>query len=108
MRCGDTLFFDPGRRTNPHLWIVVTAPEAPDFLCVIVSVTTLRNNCDQTVTLRKDDHSALKWDSVVSYMDAQIVHSPLLDQAVRETSVQRDACSADVLKLVQQGITASP
>src|ERR1039457_3145863 len=50
MDCGDTFLMPaPGGIAIPHLWIVVTQPNAQTHLCAIVSVTTLRNSKDQTL-----------------------------------------------------------
>ena len=44
MRCGDTLLIPaPGSGITPHLWIVLTEPD-DDHYCIIVNLTTLRNN----------------------------------------------------------------
>src|SRR5438477_4382379 len=52
MRCGDTLLIPArGSGVTSHLWIIVTEPAPDTHKCVIVSVTTLRQNKDQTVTL---------------------------------------------------------
>lgn len=56
MNCGDTLLIPaPGTcEETPHPRIVVTEP---DPLCVIVCLSTLRYNKDQTVVLRRGEHA---------------------------------------------------
>jgi hypothetical protein len=111
MRCGDTFFFKPPGSSAPidHLWIVVTDPQPPDSLLVIVGVTTLRNNCDQTVPLKKGDHPFIASQSAVFYGDAQIITELTIADAVKNKSAQvRQACSPNLLKLIQDGIFASP
>ena len=110
MRCGETLLFSIlGSNQIPHLWVIVTEPNPDDWLCVIVSVTTLRNNCDQTVTLRRGDHPFVTHDSAISYTDAMIVDVRSLDAEVAAgRASSNSACSADLLELVQNGLLASP
>ena len=72
LHCGDTLLMPllvPQRL--PHLWIIITEPGL-DERCVIVCVTTLRNDRDQTVTLVPGDHPFIKHPSVILFADAQI------------------------------------
>lgn len=78
-------------------------------LFVVVGVTTLRNNCDQTVPLGKGDHPFITCDSAVFYADAQIIEEPTIAVALKNRTAQvRAACSAGLLKLVQDGVFASP
>jgi hypothetical protein len=74
MHCGDTFLIPaPGTSAEtPHLWIVVTEP---DPLCVIVCLSTLRFNKDQTVLLRAGEHPFVRRDTAVLYMYAEIVDS---------------------------------
>jgi hypothetical protein len=110
MHCGDTLLIPaPGSDVKPHLWIVVTEPNAETHLCIIVSVTTLRNNKDQTVTVRVGDHPFLRHDSVIFYADAQIVDSrQLRADLIARVAERREPFSAELLKLAQDGVLASP
>jgi hypothetical protein len=54
MKYGDTFLMPaPGISTRtPHLWIVVTDPTPEENTVVIVSLTTLRKQAEQTVVLR--------------------------------------------------------
>jgi hypothetical protein len=110
MDCGDTFLMPaPGGRATPHLWIVVTNPDAVTFLCAIVSITTLRNSKDQTIILRPGDHPFIRHESTVFYGDAMIVDSRKLDQEMNGgLIVARDPCPTRTLKLIQDGIGASP
>jgi hypothetical protein len=111
MRCGETFFFTPPGSRAPvdHLWIVVTDPQPPQSLLVIVGVTTLRNNCDQTVPLKRGDHPFITCNSAVFYADAQIIEERVIIAALKNRTAQvRAACSAELLKLVQDGVFASP
>lgn len=108
MDCGDTLLMPtmPGR--IGHLYILVTKPE-PDGLCVIVNVTTLKDNQqDQTVVLQKGDHSFIKFPSVISFNRARFANANVLLQDVEHRSAKpKDACSALLLQRIQKGILAS-
>jgi len=78
-------------------------------LCVIVNVTTLRGNRDQTVTLGLGDHPFITHSSVVLYGDAQIVDSRRLEADLHACVVERrEPCSERLLQLVQSGIEHSP
>jgi hypothetical protein len=108
MHCGDTFLIPaPGSGDEtPHLWIVVTEP---DPLCVIVCLSTLRFNKDQTVLLRAGEHSFVRRDTAVLYMYAEIVDADHLRRQVADgRAVSHDPCTVDVLRLIQDGILASP
>jgi len=107
---GDTFLMPaPGRGATPHLWIVVTQPDSETHLCAIVSVTTLRNSKDQTVPFRPGDHPFIRHDSTIFYGDAMIVDALRLESEIAAgLALIRERCSAATLKLVQDGIAASP
>ena len=110
MECGDTFLMPaPGGTATPHLWIVITEPDSVSNLCAIVSVTTLRNSKDQTVPLRVGDHPFIRHDSTIFYGDGMIVDARRLEHEIAAgLAVRRDKCTAATLKLVQQGVAASP
>ncbi len=110
MDCGDTFLMPaPGGQLTPHLWIVITQPDPETNLCAIVSVTTLRNSKDQTVVLRKGDHAFIRHDSSILYGDAMIVDATRVEAEIAAgLAVAREKCPAAVLKLVQDGVRASP
>lgn len=110
MECGDTFLMPaPGGVATPHLWIVITQPDPASHLCAIVSVTTLRNSKDQTVLLKVGDHPFIRHDSTIYYGDAMIVDALRLENEIAAgLALRRDRCPAETLKLVQQGVTASP
>ena len=108
MNCGDTLLIPaPGTcEETPHLWIVVTEP---DPLCVIVCLSTLRYNKDRTVVLRRGEHAFIEHDTAVLYAFAKIVDSNHLEQQILDgLALPRDSCSERILKLIQDGLLASP
>ena len=110
MECGDTFLMPaPGGAATPHLWIVITEPDPVSNFCAIVSVTTLRNSKDQTVLLRVGDHPFIRHDSTIFYGDGMIVDARRLEHEIAAgLAVRRDKCPAATLKLVQQGVAASP
>ncbi|MBI3208955.1 MAG: hypothetical protein HYZ37_08650 [Candidatus Solibacter usitatus] len=110
MDCGDTFLMPaPGGMATPHLWIVITPPDLKSNLCAIVSVTTLRNSKDQTVILRIGDHPFIRHDSTIFYGDAMIVDARRLDAEIAAgLALGREKCPVATLKLVQEGVTASP
>jgi hypothetical protein len=110
MECGDTFLMPaPGGPVTPHLWIVVTQPDSQTHLCAIVSVTTLRNSKDQTIILRPGDHPFIRHDSTIFYGDAMIVDARRLDAEIAAgLALSRERCPHPTLKLVQDGVIASP
>ena len=110
MDCGDTFLMPaPGGAAIPHLWIVGTQPDPQSHLCAIVSVTTLRNSKDQTVILRVGDHPFIRHDSTIFYGDAMLVDAQLLETEIAAgLALLREKCPAATLKLIQDGVLASP
>lgn len=110
MDCGDTFLMPaPGGAATPHLWIVVTQPDPQTHECAIVSVTTLRNSKEQTVILRPGDHPFIRHDSTIFYGDAMIVDVRRLEAEIAAgLALVRDRCSTATLKLVLDGVGASP
>jgi hypothetical protein len=110
MDCGDTFLMPaPGGLATPHLWIVVTQPDPATHLCVIVSVTTLRNSKDQTVILHPGDHPFIRHDSTIFYGDAMIVDAERVENEIAAgLALAKEKCPNATLKLVQDGIGASP
>ena len=107
MRAGDTylIAFD-STRNIPHLWILVTDPDASREL-VIVSVTTLRHGVEQTVTLTPGDHPFIQHQSTVYFADARIVRQDGLEGWVAGDLAQpQTSCSPELLALVRAGILA--
>lgn len=99
----------PGGAATPHLWIIITEPDPSSKLCGIVSVTTLRNSKDQTIIPRVGDHPFIRHESTIFYGDAMIVDARRLESEILAgLAVRREKCPAATLKLVQQGVGASP
>lgn len=110
MECGDTFLMPaPGGLATPHLWIVITQPAPESQLCAVVSVTTLRNSKDQTVLLRPGDHPFIRHDSTIFYGDGMIVDARRVDAEIGAgLAIRKEKCPPATLKLVQQGVLASP
>jgi hypothetical protein len=110
MRCGDTLLIPaPGSGSaTPHLWVIVTEPNDNDA-CIIVNLTTLRHNQDQTVSIMPGEHPFVIRPTSVRYSDALIADVKRLRADLGAgMALQKQPCSADLLRLIQDGISASP
>jgi len=110
MRCGDAVLLPaPGGPIKPHLWFLITEPDAASFQCVIVNVTTLRSHCDRTLILQKGEHPFIRQPSAVSFADARIVDAREIEAGLRAGNmVPREPCSPDLLRLIQEATLASP
>jgi hypothetical protein len=110
MRCGDSfLMTGPGGFGKAHLWIAVTDPQTADSQVVIVSLTTLRFDRDQTVILQPGDHPFVTHQTVVLYSDSRIVDSRRIDAMIQDgTALAHQPCPAQTLQLIQQGLLSSP
>lgn len=108
MQAGDTfLIAFRNTRCREHLWILVTEPDSCGEV-VIISVTTLRNNIDQTVTLQPWDHPYINHLSAVLFGDARIVHRDSLNGDVGRAEVRRHRpCSPELHRLICDGILSS-
>ena len=106
MDCGASLLIPAPGLGNTHLWIVATAP---DPRCILVSLTTLRFDRDQTVVLHPGDHPFVRHQTVALYGDARVVSIEALQAQVRAgTAKPHLPCSNGMVKLIQAGILASP
>src|SRR5271169_5201023 len=99
MRAGDTYLIALARtKSISHLWIVVTDPNATGQV-VIVSVTTLRHNADQTVVLQNGEHPFIRHQSSVFFGDALFVEADRLRQWCGAGIAEAQAsCHADLVK----------
>lgn len=92
---------------EPHLWIIITDVDKDSDLIVIVSLTTLRRNADQTVILRKGDHPFIDHESIVYFADARLTELKSIDALVTAGTIKQQAsCSANLLKEIQAGTLA--
>lgn len=109
MQCGDTFLMPaPGGPLKSHLWIVITAPDERGN-AVIVSLTTLRTDRDQTVILSAGDHPFVRHQTTVFYGDARIVDLQELSTLFgTHAAVRHQPCSPKLLKLIQDGALVSP
>lgn len=110
MKSGETFLMPaPGISSHtPHLWIVLTDPNAGNQTVVIVSITTLRHGAEQTMILGKGEHPFIDRDSSVCYVDARLVDANDLDNKLKIGQVKPHApCSEKMLENVRAGIQAS-
>jgi hypothetical protein len=90
-----------------HLWIVATEPNSAG-LFAIASFTSLKGAKDQTVILRKDEHPFLKWDTCISYAQAEIMSVGQLEGYIRcgRARLHQNA-TPELFQLVLAGFNAS-
>jgi hypothetical protein len=90
-----------------HLWIVATEPNR-EGLFAIASFTSLRGAKDQTVIFRAAEHPFLKWDTCISYAQAEIMSVEKLQAHLQggRARMHVDATQA-VLQLILAGFSAS-
>lgn len=90
-----------------HLWIIATEPNN-DGLFAAASFTSLRGAKDQTVIFQKAEHPFLKWDTCISYAQAEIMSVEKLQAHLQcgRARMHMDATPA-VLQLVLGGFSAS-
>lgn len=110
MRCGDAVLIPaPGGPSIPHLWFLITEPDADPPQCVIVNVTTLRSRCDRTLVLRKGEHPFIRHPSVISFADARIVDVRHIEAGIQAGTIERrEPCSPELLHLIQDATLVSP
>lgn len=111
MQAGDTVVMHnlSGGNPIPHLWFIVTDPDPATRLCAMVSLTTLKNDKDQTVVLHPSEHPFMTQTSSVFFSGAIVVDVQKIEARVAEGKVKpHRSCSPKLLKLLQQGMTASP
>jgi hypothetical protein len=109
MQRGDTILLPVGPQRWLHLWIVCTRPLPVTTEAVVVGVTTLRNDADQTVLLAKGDHPFIKHDSVVRYSDARIYRCSKILAQVKSGSIETDCrCTDELIDQIEEGIWSSP
>ena len=105
---GQTFLFPlDDENQREHLWIIATEPNN-DALFAIASFTSLRGAKDQTVIFRKAEHPFLKWDTCISYAQAEIMSVEKLQAHLQcgRARMHLDATPA-VLQLVMRGFSAS-
>lgn len=91
---------------------MVTQPDPVTGDAVCVSITTRRDNSDITVILRPGTHPFIKYDSVVFYIDAQILNMHDVQRALDAQTtgfvcVRHVSCTREVIELIQEGILRS-
>lgn len=106
IRPGDTFvlaFSGEGR----HLWIVAATSKAGE--CLLVNLTTLRHNIDQTVVVRAGEHPFITRPSAVFYAGARICRTAALLEAQRDgRATPHGRLERKLLELILEGFRASP
>ncbi len=109
LRGGDTFqAADPQR--EPHLWIILSAPERyPEAPVLIVNLTSLRPGSETTCLLTRGDHPFIRHKSCVNYRDSRLVDRRKLEDAFeRRLLLRRRRMSARLLRRIRAGAAASP
>lgn len=109
LRGGDTFqAADPQR--EPHLWIILSAPEHyPQDPVLIVNLTSLRPGSETTCLLTRGDHPFIRHKSCVNYRDSRLVDRRKLEDALeRQLLLRRRRMSARLLRRIRAGAAASP
>ena len=108
MEAGDCwLMMAPSsREPQPHLWVLLVNPQ-PDDRVLIVSITTLRRNCDQTVILQPGDHPFVRHASSVFYGDSRIIDASRLEAEIAAGSAPQEKLRAQLLDELRIGLTCS-
>lgn len=106
IRPGDTFLLSFGREPG-HLWIVA-AVSADGGECLMVNLTTLRFDADQTVILQPGEHPFIGKPSSVYYTGARIVSAAILSNAVSAgRAMPQNPVSPAVLKEIRAGFRCS-
>ena len=111
MQAGDTVIMLNLSDGNPvpHLWFVITDPDPATHLCAMVSLTTLKNDKDQTVVLHPGEHPFIMRTSTIYFSGAIVVDVRVIETRIAEGKVRSHArCSPKLLKLLQEGVAVSP
>jgi len=90
-----------------HLWIIATEPNN-EKLFAVASFTSLRGAKDQTVILQAGEHPFLKWDTCISYGQAEIMSVEKLQAHLQGGRARMHAEATHVLlQLILGGFSAS-
>jgi hypothetical protein len=109
VRMGDTYLLPKPGHSTPHLWIVLTEPDATSGDVIMVNLTTQRSYSDATVVLNAGDHPFVQHATVVNYSDARYARAAALDTAAKSGICRlMKPMSEDVLKRIQEGLLNSP
>jgi hypothetical protein len=103
---GHTFLYDL-KDATPHLWIVSSNPDGEgNFL--VVSLTSLKGNKDQTVMLHGGEHPFLKWGTCAAYIHADIMTVERLQALISSGNAKmKEPLADDKTKLILDGFTAS-
>lgn len=97
----------PSSGPKAHLWLLVSNPQ-PDNKAVMVSITTLRHNADQTVILQPGDHSFIRHPSCVFFADSLLIDIIDLARWIDGGIAQpKSDFSQAILKVIQEGLLVS-
>lgn len=114
---GNTLLIPSGpREGHKHLFAVMLEPTVVDGgygskpIVLLACVTSVINGTptEDTCLLGKGDHPFIEHDSFVDYRFTRIEQADVVQKRVQEgVFIEKDACSAEVLKKIIQGALKS-
>ncbi len=114
LRLGDTFLLPTPRQNTPHLWIVITEPDA-EGKAICLNITTRQPFSETTVVLNAGDHPFITHESVVYYSDARSLDVRIVEEAMKGqhgfvdiVCQQHEPCSVQLLRRIQGGLLASP
>jgi hypothetical protein len=96
-------------RLRGHLWVVIGELPGPPEKVIVVSLSSKKAESDTTVVLCEGDHPFIKRETILSYKDARIFDKKdLVDRIERRFFEVNERFPEDKVKIMQQGILASP
>ena len=105
MNVGDT--FIDRNATAPHLWFVLTTPDANGVVAV-VNLTTWHTRCDTTCRLSVGDHPFVTHDSYIFYRGAQVYPQRVLTVALQQgVLVSRAPAAPQLIARIRAGALTS-
>lgn len=97
-----------GREHEPHLHIVVTAPDKDgNVLCVPVG--SYEDGMDPTCLLKQGDHDYLTKDSMIYYGHAKVMKAETIIEMINDKKYEHwEDIKQDVFSKITKGVLTSP
>jgi hypothetical protein len=96
LEIGDAFLLEDAR-IDPHLWIVISDPAMDEATIVVISLTTLTPDKDQSCPLDVGDHPWISHATCVSYRDARCSSEAQLDALVKSGRLRPQPAASDAL-----------
>ena len=105
---GSTLLLSDAPLFKPHLWLVLTDPDAQSRVIAVMLRTATRFT-DSTVLLNVSDHPFVKHESSVHYSTARYLSVPTLLKEMKSGRCHlRDSMTPGLLQKARDGLLSSP